>query len=193
MKRVVYLNILWDFDGTLFDTYPAYTKIFSQVLGDTVDKQEIYQKLKVSYTHAIEHYGIPKDIEKEMRELTSVIAPHEMKPFEHVEEILKFANKNVIMTHKNRDGVLAILKHYGWEKYFVDMVTIDDGFPRKPHAASYIHLNGKHRIDLAIGDRELDLLPAREIGIATCMFQGRSEIADYHLENYKDFFKIIAR
>lgn len=190
---MVYLNILWDFDGTLFDTYPAYTKIFSQVLGDAVNKQEIYQNLKVSYSHAIEYYKIPQNIEKEMKQLTSEIAPHEMKPFEHVEEILEFTNKNVIMTHKNRDGVLAILKHYGWEKYFVDMVTIDDGFPRKPHPASYIHLNDKHGIDLAIGDRELDLLPAKEIGISTCMFQGKSKVADYHLQNYSDFFKIIAR
>ncbi|SCN17152.1 Phosphoglycolate phosphatase [Bacillus toyonensis] len=24
------MNILWDFDGTLFDTYPAYTKMLSR-------------------------------------------------------------------------------------------------------------------------------------------------------------------
>ncbi len=55
-----------------------------------------------------------------------------MKPFDGVEEILKFADKNVIMTHKHRDGVLAILKYYGWDKYFVDMVTIDNGFLANP-------------------------------------------------------------
>ena len=37
------MNILWDFDGTLFDTYPVYTKLLSEILGDTVDKQEIYK------------------------------------------------------------------------------------------------------------------------------------------------------
>ena len=40
------MNILWDFDGTLFDTYPIYTKLLSEILGDTVDKQEIYKNLK---------------------------------------------------------------------------------------------------------------------------------------------------
>ncbi|CAI8993895.1 MULTISPECIES: HAD-IA family hydrolase [Bacillus] len=161
------MNILWDFDGTLFDTYPAYTKILSQVLGDTVDKQEIYEKLKISYSHAIDYYNISSNKE---------------------EEILKFANKNVIMTHKHRDGISAILKYYGWDKYFVDMVTIDDGFPRKPNPLAYIHLHTKHRINLVIGDRELDLLPAKKLGISTCMFQSQSDLADYHLQDYSEFF-----
>ena len=64
-----------------------------------------------------------------------------MKPFAGVEEVLKFADKNVIMTHKHRTGVMDILKYYGWEKYFVDMITIDDGFPRKPNSLAYNHLH----------------------------------------------------
>lgn len=32
MNRLIKgLTILWDFDGTLFDTYPVYTKIFKKV------------------------------------------------------------------------------------------------------------------------------------------------------------------
>lgn len=114
-----------------------------------------------------------------------------MKPFEGVEEILKFAHKNVIMTHKHRTGVMEILKYYGWDKYFVDMVTIDDGFPRKPNSLAYDHLHKKHNIDLAIGDRELDLLPAKELGISTCMFQDKCDVADYSLSHYSEFFKVV--
>ncbi|EEM11421.1 phosphoglycolate phosphatase [Bacillus pseudomycoides] len=182
------MNILWDFDGTLFDTYPAYTNILSLVLGKAVDKQEIYEKLKISYSHAIDYYNISRDQEEEIKRLKKTLSPKDMKPFDGVEEILKFANKNVIMTHKHRDGVLAILKYYGWDKYFVDMVTIDDGFPRKPNPLAYIHLHTKHGIDLVIGDRELDLLPAKELGIATCMFQSQGDVADYHLQDYSKFF-----
>ena len=36
---------------------------------------------------------------------------------------------------------MDILKYYGWEKYFVDMITIDDGFPRKPNSLTYNHLH----------------------------------------------------
>ncbi|MCI0765088.1 HAD-IA family hydrolase [Bacillus sp. TL12] len=184
------MNILWDFDGTLFDTYPAYTNILSQALGNAVDKQEIYEKLKISYSHAIDYYNISSNQEKEIKTLQKKLSPKEMKPFDNVEKVLKFANKNVIMTHKHRDGVLAILNYYGWDKYFADMVTIDDGFPRKPNPLAYVHLHTKHRIDLVIGDRELDLLPAKELGISTCIFQSQSDLADYHLQDYSEFFNI---
>ncbi|XXM73113.1 HAD-IA family hydrolase [Lysinibacillus sphaericus] len=182
------MNILWDFDGTLFDTYPAYTRVFSQVLGDEADEQEIYDKLKISFSHAIGFYKISAEQAEEMKRLRKELSPVDMKPFAGVEDILKFAGSNVIMTHKDRDGVLAILDHYGWTDYFADIVTIDDGFPRKPHSAAYLHLHTKNKINLAIGDRDLDLLPAKELGIATCMFRGESHIADYHLSDYADFF-----
>ncbi|WP_456274803.1 HAD-IA family hydrolase [Bacillus sp. AK031] len=185
------MNILWDFDGTLFDTYPAYTRVFSKVLGGTEDEKEIYEKLKVTYPHALEHYNVSEDQQEEMKKLRSQLAPEDMPPFQHVEEVLKSADKNVIMTHKDRAGVMEILQHYGWEKYFDDIVTIDDGFPRKPHSASYKYLHDKHAIDLAIGDRELDLLPARELGIKTCIFQGNCEVADYRLYDYSEFFNTI--
>ncbi|MGR3763011.1 HAD-IA family hydrolase [Rossellomorea sp. NS-SX7] len=187
------MNILWDFDGTLFDTYPAYTRILSQVIGDEADKQEVYDKLKVSFSHAIQFYGISEEQVEEIDRLKMNISPEDMRPFNGVEEVLTFADKNVIMTHKDREGVLAILDHYGWRDYFADIVTIDDGFPRKPHSAAYSHLHNRNPIDLAIGDRDLDLLPAKELGIATCMFQGQSDIADYHLEKYSDFFALFKK
>ncbi|MED2933494.1 HAD hydrolase-like protein, partial [Bacillus wiedmannii] len=67
----------------------------------------------------------------------------------------------------------------------------DDGFPRKPNALSYDYLHKKHSIDLAIGDRELDLLPAKELGISTCMFQGNCDVANYSLSHYSEFFKVV--
>lgn len=187
---MVLLNILWDFDGTLFDTYPAYTNALSSVIGEAIDKEDIYYNLKISYSHAIEHYDVPQEKEAEIKTLIKNLVPRDLKPFDHVEEILQYANKNVIMTHKHREGVLAILQYYGWEKYFADMVTIDDGFPRKPDCAAYKYLHEKHGIDLVIGDRELDLQPAKDLGIAACMYQGKSSIADYHLNDYADFFKL---
>ncbi|AQQ55559.1 HAD-IA family hydrolase [Planococcus lenghuensis] len=185
------MNILWDFDGTLFDTYPAYSRIFSHVLGGRAAEVEIYKKLKVSFSHAIDHYGLSEEQIDEMNRLEEKLQPADIVPFESVEEVLKLANKNVIMTHKDRKGVLAILQYYGWEEYFSDMVTIDDGFPRKPDAASYRYLHEKYGIDLAIGDREIDLIPANELGIRTCIFQGTSKAADYSLASYDKFQNII--
>ncbi|MEC3032858.1 HAD hydrolase-like protein [Bacillus thuringiensis] len=185
------MNILWDFDGTLFDTYPAYTMMLSEILGDSVEKQEIYKNLKISYSYAIQYYNISCEQEDKINVLKGKFTPYDMEPFAGVVEVLRFANKNVLMPPTDRKGVMAILKYYGWEKYFVDMVTIDDGFPRKPNSLAYNHLHKKYNIDLAIGDRELDLLPAKELGISTCMFQGNCDVADYSLSHYSEFFKVV--
>ncbi|GLB60482.1 hypothetical protein NCCP133_26140 [Cytobacillus sp. NCCP-133] len=41
------MKILWDFDGTLFDTYPAYTEIVKEAIGDTnITDKEIFAQLK---------------------------------------------------------------------------------------------------------------------------------------------------
>ncbi|MFD1735573.1 HAD-IA family hydrolase [Bacillus salitolerans] len=185
------MNILWDFDGTIFDTYPAYTKIMMEIVGNGVSEQEIYMKLKVSFSHAIKHYQLDEEMVQLIRRKTSEIKPGEVSPFSGVEEILKHAKKNVIMTHKEREEVLQILDFHHLSDYFVEIIAGDDGFPRKPDKTSYEFLHKKHGLHLAIGDRELDLIPAKQIGIATCSFQNPVVEADYHLSSYADFFAVL--
>lgn len=187
------MNILWDFDGTLFNTYPAYTEIFYKVLGGTSTREQIYQKLKISFSHATRFFGLSNEQIKEINSFEGNITPEDVKPFKHVEDILKFATTNVIMTHKTKMGVDEILNYYGWEHYFKEIVTIDNGYPRKPHPASYQYLHDKHHLNLIIGDRELDILPGKSLGIKTCLFQNNTPGADYYLNDYIDFFKIIAQ
>ncbi|MFB1083396.1 HAD-IA family hydrolase [Jeotgalibacillus sp. JSM ZJ347] len=184
------MNILWDYDGTLFNTYPAYAKRMSQVLDGKVSEADCYKELKISASHAISHFSLTRSQIDEYNQLIGSIHPDEMPPFEHVEEILKQADCNLIMTHKDQAGAYKVLDYYGFTKYFSDIVTADDGFPRKPDPASYKYLHDKHHIDLAIGDRELDIIPAKQLGMHTCLFQN-DQPADFHLEDYKDFFKVV--
>jgi HAD superfamily hydrolase (TIGR01549 family) len=186
------VNILWDFDGTLIDTYPAYTAIVREVMGDkNVSEEEIFCQLKVSFSDAFHHFKLNEEQIRTIRMSARQLRPNELKPFPDVEEVLKQAKKNVIMTHKERDGVLSILAFHKLDGYFTDMVAGDDGYPRKPHTASYEYLHEKHKIDLAIGDREIDILPAKKLGIRTCLFQNETPGADYYLNHYRDFNKII--
>ncbi|TFD93584.1 HAD-IA family hydrolase [Jeotgalibacillus sp. R-1-5s-1] len=184
------MNILWDFDGTLFDTYPAYSKRLHDVLVGKASQEEAYTQLKISASHALNFFDLSNEERKTYDDLTKQISPDEMVPFNGVEAVLKSANKNVIMTHKDQKSALEILDFHGFTDYFTEIVTIDHGFPRKPDPASYQYLHERHHIDLAIGDRELDIIPAKKLGIATCLFQNDSQLADYHLENYHDFFRV---
>jgi phosphoglycolate phosphatase len=185
------LNILWDFDGTIFNTYPAYTAVFKEVLGDDrITEEEVFSKLKISFGDAEKYFRMTEDQIKEIRHKTAWLSPDAFHPFDGVEEVLKYAHTNVIMTHKPRKEILAVLQHFGWDTYFTDMIAGDDGYPRKPDPASYQHLHNQYHIDLVIGDRELDILPGKAIGIKTCLFQNKCPGADFYMEDYAEFAKI---
>ncbi|MFC4322311.1 HAD-IA family hydrolase [Litchfieldia salsa] len=185
------MNILWDFDGTLFDTYPVFTKIFRKVLQDDTPEDKILERLKVSFSHATEFFQLTEEQVNHFHSLESLVPISEIKPFPDVERILSFAENNVIMTHKPRKAVQDILAYYHFDKYFVEIVAGDDGFPRKPDSASYEYLHQRYHLDFAIGDRLLDIIPAKKIGLKTCLFQNQQQGADYYLNDYKDFFSII--
>jgi phosphoglycolate phosphatase-like HAD superfamily hydrolase len=55
----MFTHIIWDFDGTLFDTYPAMGRSFSNLLkekGHDESTNEILKYMKVSMSHAYSHY-----------------------------------------------------------------------------------------------------------------------------------------
>ncbi|WP_010303192.1 HAD hydrolase-like protein [Kurthia senegalensis] len=184
------MKILWDFDGTLFDTYPVYVKTLFDVvprLSTLFSKEQAMRAMKVSFSHGFQALGISPTEERAYREKIIHLPPEHFLPFAGVEEVLKRAELNVIMSHKERVVIEAVLQQYGFQHYFKEIVTPEMGFPRKPDAASYAYLNDRYALDLAIGDRELDLVPAKAIGLKTVMFQGDCASADYSLRTYEEF------
>lgn len=184
------MNILWDFDGTIFDTYPTIVQTFKRLINDKhVSDEEVLEKLKVSSLHAIDYFGVEKEeFDKTFHQQESELDVREKPPFAYVEEVLKAASCNVIVTHKAKKSAVDILTHYKLKHYFTEIITLDDGYNRKPDSQSYRYLHNLYHIDLVIGDRELDLHPGREIGIKTCAFQNAYLEADFHIQDYQQFF-----
>jgi HAD superfamily hydrolase (TIGR01509 family) len=185
------VRILWDFDGTLFDTYPAFTKVMKQLVSSAISEEEILRELKVSFHHATEVFQLTEEQITAFRKKDNALSPDDKPPFRGLKTILEKAELNVIMTHKPRAEVIAILKHFDMEHYFADLVAGDDGFPRKPDPASYHHLNDQYHLDLAVGDRLLDIIPAKEVGMKTCLFQNDSPGADFYVTNYYDLNEML--
>ncbi|MFC0270584.1 HAD hydrolase-like protein [Metabacillus herbersteinensis] len=185
------MNILWDFDGTLFDTYPAFTEAMYLLLDGKVDKHTILKELKISFSNATKVFQLTENEILKFKEIELSLSPSLKPPFPYVEDVLKRSGCNVIMTHKPKQEVHTILDYYDFHQYFQGIVAGDDGFPRKPHAASYQFLHDRHYLDLAVGDRELDILPAKEIGLRTCLFQNDTAGADFYVKSYRDFYDII--
>lgn len=182
------VNILWDFDGTICDTYPVYTKLFKQVLNSDRDEKDIFAQIKISFSTAYAYFRMTPEQISTFHQLIRRYPSDGFKPFPSVEKVLAAADKNVIMTHNNREDLVRVLRQFGLEGYFTDMVTSDNGFPKKPDPASYIYLDERHGFDLAIGDRTLDIIPAKKLGKKTCLFQNHASGADFYIDSYDEFF-----
>ena len=185
------MKILWDFDGTIMNTYPVYARTFKAALDTPYTEQEVMALLKVTFGHAFSTMGLTREQIEHLRYLERQLQPEDFRPFPDIEKVLAAAEVNVIMTHKYRAGAEAILKAAGLRQYFTEIVAIEDGFPLKPDPASYRYLHDKYGLDLVVGDRELDILPGKSIGVKTCLFQNHTPGADYYVDSYDTFFDII--
>ena len=186
------MNILWDFDGTLFDTYPALLEGFMQLTPQKLDRDEVLKWLKKDSKTAFKHYGISEDQRGKYEELYNYYSKLNSKPFDYIENVLSTVNSNVIVTHRDKESTIYLLEKFNLKKYFKDIVSVEeDGFIRKPHHSSYEHVLKNHKIDLVVGDRELDLIPARELKIKTVAFQNKGIEADFHIESYADFIPVV--
>lgn len=187
------MKLLWDLDGTIFDTYPAIVNSFAAVHeaahGKPVDRTEALRWLKKNSKLAFEHYGISDDFRPMFAELDHKESESGCLPFDGVKEVLAAADVNVIVTHRTKASTTYLLTKWGLIDYFDEIVSPeDDGFPRKPDAAAYLYLHEKYGLDWAIGDRSLDLIPARAAGMKTVAFQNTDIEADIYLDVYDETF-----
>ncbi|MGF7436564.1 HAD-IA family hydrolase [Lentilactobacillus senioris] len=181
-------QLFWDFDGTLFDTYPAMVRAFHLTLMDLnvdeveIDDHSIYTTMRQqSLGTAFDQYGAEFGLN--LDQLKTTYYRHEVqevagaKPIAGVTEILQQAidngGANYLLTHRN-DQAKQLLADNGFKNQFVDAVTADMPFPRKPKPDSLNYLIDKHNVDrkaaMMIGDRELDVLAGHNANIASSLF-----------------------
>jgi HAD superfamily hydrolase (TIGR01549 family) len=192
LQRGVFMNILWDFDGTLFDTYPALVEGFIKLSKQDLDRTEVLKWLKKDSKTAFKHYGIDESQREEYTRLHNYYSKNESIPFEQLEEVLSSIENNIIVTHRDKESTIFLLEKYNLKKYFTEVVSVEEqGFTRKPHSASYEYVLKSHHIDLVVGDRDLDLIPARKLNIKTVAFQNQDIEADFHIDSYADFIPLV--
>ncbi|MCM3588806.1 HAD-IA family hydrolase [Mesobacillus maritimus] len=186
------MNILWDFDGTLFNTYPSLVEGFVALSGQDLDRDEVLKWLKKDSKTAFKHYSIDENQRPEYQRLHNDYAKNTSEPFENLEDVLSHVDDNIIVTHRDKESTVYLLEKFNLLKYFKEVVAVEEqGFIRKPDSASYEYVLERHQIDLVVGDRDLDLIPARKLGIKTVSFQNPAIEADYHIDQYRDFIPFV--
>lgn len=202
-------NVIWDVDGTLFDTYPPIARAFKNAiahLGKNVSIEWIEELSKISLSHCVatlsaECHLERGDIEREFKRCYGEVSAAESPPFSGVVEICDYIcsmnGKNVIVTHRGREGTIELLSAHNLIDKFADYIVRDDGYPRKPDPAAFIAALARNDLvkeeTINVGDREIDIVAGQSAGIFSCLY-GRSADGvepDLVVGDFEDLYRFI--
>ncbi|MGH4123785.1 MAG: HAD-IA family hydrolase [Clostridium sp.] len=205
----MFQNIIWDFDGTLFDTYPGMVYALKRALGDNsveVSEDEILKYMKVSVTNAINHfkgiYLLSDDFIEKFSFYEKNLEADKVMPFPYAKELCfhfkKNGGRNFILTHRG-NSTLKFLKQHGMIDCFDEIGTKHHCFKRKPDPEGFTYFTNKYSMGndsvLAIGDRECDILGAKKASIKTCLYNTNSiepnEKSDFTIQSLSELFNIL--
>ena len=179
-------NIIWDVDGTLFDTYPAIARAFRAALhesGRDAGLGRIMTLARDSLAHCAaslaEEYGLDQaGFEAVVARHYERTRPEDQPPFPGVkevcEQICRDGGQNVIVTHRGPRGTAELLAAGGLSELFSGWITRADPYPRKPDPAAFNAIISRHGLrrdaTMTIGDRDIDVLSGKAAGVVTCFF-----------------------
>ncbi|HHV32847.1 MAG: HAD family hydrolase [Ruminococcaceae bacterium] len=205
----MYRFVAWDFDGTLFDTYPVMAGLFHKQLAEIGIQEpylEIYRQMKKSMSHAFRYYrqkyGINEAFLEHYKESRRALELERCGPYPGIPElcrrIVETGGQNFLYTHRG-DSALLLLEQYSMYDFFTDFITERHGFARKPSPDALMFLIQKHDLNpeqtIMIGDRDLDILAAKNAGVHSCFFQDDSketyEYADYNIDSFTQLETIL--
>ncbi|MDR1606409.1 MAG: HAD-IA family hydrolase [Streptococcaceae bacterium] len=169
-------NYIWDFDGTLFDTYP----VMLTALRQTIAKHAIdytgdlaYYIKRYSIRQFAQEYATPAFID-DYHELEASLQT-DVRFYPEIPAILRTivenGGQNFVVSHRDDRtydylGDLAGL--------FTDIITSDKGLARKPNPEALTYLIDSYHLakeqTVMIGDRPLDVLAGQNAGIQTILF-----------------------
>lgn len=201
-------SFIWDFDGTIFDSYRHSARAFRMILdkhGIPYEPERIMPDLRVTFNYAFEKYGLS---EEQIAEFRAVVKDYNLKPlimpYADTEYILKrvieCGCKNYIYTHRDSETLGYYLNKYGMSELFDECVTADYGFEKKPSPQGVRYIIDKYGLcaeeTLMIGDRELDVRSGVDAGAYGCLLSEDAEntetCAQYVVGNLKEIERFLS-
>lgn len=165
-----YRHFFWDFDGTLYDSYPRIERAFQKALkemGLSCEADRLSPLLKITLYEACVQLAGPDQADELLRRYFDHAedeGPETLLLYPGAKEALHAlkASGGVHYLYTHRDETaLEALKRDGLLEIFHDAVTHEAGFPSKPAPDALLWLMQQHGLDPAdcamIGDREIDV------------------------------------
>jgi len=200
---------IWDFDGTLLDTYPNITDYLRRALldfGYEVSQTEILEKMLVTIPHAINHYSelyqLP-DLRERYNHYYKEEASAVVSAFPGLKEVLarvrEIGADNYVFTHRGA-STYPMLEQAGILKEFREIIIAGDPhFASKPSPDSILYLMEKYggtpENTVMIGDRQCDLGSGYNAGCKTCHLLTPSvpqyPPCDWRIRNYGEMLELL--
>ena len=206
-------HFIWDFDGTLFDSYPiiiATLRAALQEYGHDCDPVEamrlMLQNIGVAQHYYADKFGIVYEdlIETYYSHHNRLNPQLAAEPMADVEKVLKkiceSGRKNYIFTHRKCSTTAQYLEKYGLSQYFTEIVGPEaPNFAYKPSPDSLLYLMDKYGMTtedaVMVGDRDCDLGSARNAGIGTvhfvCAAVPETLSCDFRFESYQEMLLML--
>ena len=206
-------HFIWDFDGTLFDTYPMIIGNLQKALGEfgqTCDPVEAMQLLLENFPAARKYYADLYGIDpEELLQAYSKYAEESLQrldgmPMEGVREVLeaicKTGRHNYIFTNRKLEQTLLFLQKYDLEQYFRYNVGSESPcFAYKPAPDAILFLKEQFGMTeqntVMIGDRLCDLESGRNAGVGTvhyvCAMAPETLECDWRIESYSQMLQLL--
>lgn len=181
---MAYRHFIWDFDGTLYDTYQSIISAAGLALDDMgipyPDQGDLIRMAKSTLRGAFVQLA-GKDRVEDLLARYFIHAGEkgitDFAPYpggqEALEMVVDAGGANYLYTHRNHQAVEA-LERDGLAHLFRDFITSEDGFPGKPAPDALLWLLARHGLVpgdcVMIGDREIDLAAGKNAGIASALF-----------------------
>jgi len=176
-------EVFWDFDGTLYDSYPAVIAAVQSVFrahSFSIPDEEIRIRMMATMTSALQgiiaenHLSCTLgEFEQAFRNIDPAVFPLYPYAAEALDHVVQRGGHNYLLTHRNRTAVKA-LQHSGLDHLFTEMITSESGYPRKPDPLAVLDTmkrRGIRKADaLIIGDRQLEVELARNAGVQVIWF-----------------------
>lgn len=189
-----YTHYIYDFDGTLYDSYGTLVSAFVAAagrMGVSLSEDRALVMLRRTLKEAAdalakEHGFDVTELMAHYRREAEKLGIGRMSPYPGARDFLakvkQLGGHNHLYTHRDSSAMEA-LRRDGMLDLFDVLVTDEDGFSRKPAPDALLSL--MNRLDaqagdcLMLGDRAIDMLAASNAGVDGALFDPEGFYQDF--------------
>ncbi len=193
------MNFLWDFDGTLMDTYPAMVQAVIRAAAkqgmhpcaEQVTAWMMHDLRYCLHQLAAEDHQDEEQLYRDYRQEEAMIPPDQVSMMPGMQALLEALHqrggRHFLVPHRGKDA-WNYLAHAGVSPLFAGGVTREAGLPRKPAPDMILRVMDDFHLapeqTIMIGDRPLDTEAGQRAGILSCMLDTSGRFRESRADLY---------